>query len=455
MTKLTRRSAITGIISTISCPAVARLQCDPDFDVLIVGAGAAGIAAAKRLGGAKQQVAILEASDRLGGRCFTDMKTFGLPYDQGASLVHLPPESSLTRLATRSGIELYSDPKIEQILHRGGRSFEKSLEEIHSKLELEEFYTNKVRCCAAIANAAANKGDISCDEALPKDLDDWRWTMEFVLGPYHCGVDLKSLSAKEYVPFINRDPPVLCRYGVGGLIGKLALGVPIKFFSPVTLVEWRDRLVRLETNGGSVTARAVIITASTAVLASGKIKFKPDLPATYSKAFEKLKLGSYDHVAIEFNRDFPLGLENNEIVFEKTSNTKTAALFANVNGSRISILKIPGRHGAELVDQGEGAMIDFAIDWINGVFGSDAKKAIGRTHTTAWNKQSWALGAFSSAYPGAQEARKVLSEPISDSIWFAGEALNQDYWGTVGGAWQEGERAADGVIGRFARNPHT
>jgi hypothetical protein len=123
-------------------------------------------------------------------------------------------------LITWSGIELYSDPKIEQILHRGGRSFEKSLEEIHSKLELEEFYTNKVRCCAAIANAAANKGDISCDEALPKDLDDWRWTMEFVLGPYHCGVDLKRLSAKEYVPFINRDPPVLCRYGVGGLIGN-------------------------------------------------------------------------------------------------------------------------------------------------------------------------------------------------------------------------------------------
>ena len=104
MTKLTRRSAIAGIISTISCPAVARPQSDPDFDVLIVGAGAAGIAASKRLIVAKQQVAILEASDRLGGRCLTDMQTFGLPYDQGASLVHLPTESSLTRLATRSGI---------------------------------------------------------------------------------------------------------------------------------------------------------------------------------------------------------------------------------------------------------------------------------------------------------------------------------------------------------------
>jgi monoamine oxidase len=88
---------------------------------------------------------------------------------------------------------------------------------------------------------------------------------------------------------------------------------------------------------------------------------------------------------------------------------------------------------------------------LDGFLFAKAATDVCRTHTTAWNKQSWALGAFSSAYPGTQEARKVLSEPLSDSIWFAGEAVNQDFWGTVGGAWQDGERAADGVIGRLAR----
>jgi hypothetical protein len=81
----------------------------------------------------------------------------------------------------------------------------------------------------------------------------------------------------------------------------LRLAFPLVFFSPVTLVDWGDRSVTLETNGGTLTARAVIITASTAVLASGKIKFRPNLPAAYLKAFDTLKLGTYDNVAIEFN----------------------------------------------------------------------------------------------------------------------------------------------------------
>jgi monoamine oxidase len=198
------------------------------------------------------------------------------------------------------------------------------------------------------------------------------------------------------------------------------------------------------------------MTASTAVLASGKVKFKPSLPAPYSRAIEKLKLGSYDHVAIEFNGN-PFGLETNEIVFEKaTSDGTPAALFANLHGTRLSILLIPGKKGAELAEKGESAMNDFALDWISSVFrsdirkfGTDIKKAVLRTHTTSWNKQPWALGAFSSAYPGALEARKLLSEPLNDLIWFAGEAVNQTFWGTVGGAWQDGERAADAVIGRL------
>lgn len=152
------------------------------------------------------------------------------------------------------------------------------MEEIHSKLELEEFYADRVRCYAAIAQAAAGKDDISCAKALPADLGDWGRTMEFVLGPYRFGTELSELSAKEYAVSIDRSPAQLCRQGVGGLIGKLALGVPIKFFSPVTLVDWSDRSVALTTGEGVVTARAVIVTASTAVLASGKILFRPNLP---------------------------------------------------------------------------------------------------------------------------------------------------------------------------------
>jgi len=448
--KLTRRSALAGLISAVSCPALAGLRREPDLDVLIVGAGAAGIAAARRVLAANRKVAIVEASDRMGGRCFTDTATFNLPYDRGASSIHLPPQSSLPKLAAQIGIDLYPDPAREQIKVRKRIGVEKNLEEIHSKLELEDFYADSVRCYAAIAQAAADKGDISCAEALPADLGYWQRTMEFVLGPYRFGAELKELSAKEYASSINRSPASLSRQGAGALIRKLALGVPIKFFSPVTLVDWGDRSVTLAMGQEVLTARAVIITASTAVLAAGKIEFRPHLPARYASAFEKLKLGSYDHVALALN-DNSLGLNANEVVFEKAFTTKTAALFGNVHGTRLSLLTLAGRTGAELADKGEGAMTDFALDWISGIFGSRAKLAVSRMHATSWKKEPWALGAFSSAPPGAQDARKALAEPLNDALWFAGEAVNQNFWGTVGGAWQDGERAANAVIAQLDR----
>jgi monoamine oxidase len=196
----------------------------------------------------------------------------------------------------------------------------------------------------------------------------------------------------------------------------------------------------------------VIVTASTAVLASGKIRFRPGLPGAYASAFEKLKLGSYNHVALAFNGN-PLGLDANDVVFERAYAAKTAALFANVHGTRLSLLTLAGRSGAELADKGENAMTDFALDWISGVFGSRAKKALLRVHATSWSKDPWTLGAFSSAPPRAQEARKALSEPLNDVVWFAGEAVHQTFWGTVGGAWQNGERVADAVIARLDHKP--
>src|SRR6516165_8302131 len=101
--KLTRRSAI-GVLAALSCPALAGLRREADFDVLIIGAGAAGIAAGRRLRASNKKFAILEASDRMGGRCFTDTATFNLPYDRGACSIHLPGQSSLPKLAVQSGI---------------------------------------------------------------------------------------------------------------------------------------------------------------------------------------------------------------------------------------------------------------------------------------------------------------------------------------------------------------
>ncbi len=441
MSVVNRRSFLAGSAAVAAGPVLAAPAVQPDFDVVIVGAGAAGIAAARRMAAAGRTYVVLEASDRWGGRCFTDVKTFRIPYERGARCIYMPDVNPLAKLAIRAGLDVYPAP-LGQRLRIGLRNAREP--------EMEDFLANLLRCNRIIADAARGKVDVSCAQALPKDLGDWRPTMEFVLGDFGCGKPLSDVSAMDFAKSAEREAAAFCRQGLGTLLGKLAFGSTIQFFSPVTRIGWGGRMVEAETRGKVLTGRTAIVTASTGVLASGKIKFQPGLPARHAEAIGKLGLGSYEHVAIEFAGN-PLGLQSDDLVFEKAADPRTAAVLANVSGSRLCVVEIAGKLAADLAENGEAVMTTFAIDWLAGLFGANLKRAIERTHATRWTKEPWVLGAFSAASPGGQWARKALSEPLDERLWFAGEAVHETLWGTIAGAWEAGERAADAAIKRLGK----
>jgi monoamine oxidase len=198
-----------------------------------------------------------------------------------------------------------------------------------------------------------------------------------------------------------------------------------------------------------VTARGVIVTVSTAVLAAGKIKFAPDFPKRQLDAVNSLRLGSYDRIVLELPNN-PLGLERDDLVFEKAQGTRTAALLANVGGSPLVTVDVGGKFGRSLAVEGEAAMTAFALDWLGDLFGADLRKAVKRTSATQWNNEPWVLGAMSGAAPGRQPERRILidtlKDPVRGRLWFAGEAVHETLWGTVAGAWESGERAADAAL---------
>jgi monoamine oxidase len=113
------------------------------------------------------------------------------------------------------------------------------------------------------------------------------------------------------------------------------------------------------------------------------------------------------------------------------------------------MVSVAGRFGRDLSARGEQAMVEFAIEWLTGLFGPDLRGAVKRTAATRWNADPWTLGAMSAAAPGGQGARRILMEPVRDRVFFAGEALHETLWGTVGGAWESGERAAEAVLRRM------
>jgi monoamine oxidase len=305
-----------------------------------------------------------------------------------------------------------------------------------------------VRANRAIDDASRGKADVSCAAALPKDLGDWAGTAEFVLGANSTGKDLKDISAIDRARAPDRtNAPMACRQGLGTLIAKLGEQVPVALSQPVSRIAWSGRDVTVETPAGKIVARAAVITVSSNVLTAGNIKFIPDIPKRQLDAAAKLGLGSYDRIALQLPGN-PLGLARDDIIIEQSGSTRTALLFANMGASSLCSIDVAGSFGRDLSAQGEKAMLAFAAEWLNKLFGSDISAAVRKSSATRWNVAPFALGAMSCAAPGAQPSRKILAEPFG-CMFLAGEATHETMWGTVDGAWESGERAAEAALRRI------
>jgi monoamine oxidase len=436
---MTRRDLLSASAALAVTPALgrrARAAALPrEADIVVIGAGAAGIAAARRIQAASRSVIVVEAAGRIGGRCLTDTATYEVPFDRGARWLHSPDTNPMVRFARNAGLEVYPAPLGQKI--RIGRRYARAG-------ETEEFLAALVRANRAIDDASHGRADMSCAAALPKDLGDWAGTAEFVLGASFTGKDLKDVSVMDKARAQDRTAAIACRQGLGTLIARLGEQVPLALSTPASHVTWNGRDVTVETPAGRIAARAAIITVSSNVLAAGNIRFTPDIPKRQLDAAAKLSLGSYDRIALQLPGN-PLGLARDDILIEQSNSTKTALMFANRAGSALCIIDVAGSFGRDLAAQGEPAMTAFAREWLTKLFGSELLSGVTKASATNWNAAPHVLGAMSSAAPGWQPSRRILTEPVG-SLFLAGEATHETLWGTVDGAWESGERAADAAL---------
>jgi monoamine oxidase len=435
---ITRRDLLAASAAAAVLSGRARRAWGAPFpreaDIVVIGAGAAGIAAARRVQAANRKVLVVEADARLGGRCWTDSATFDVPFDRGARWLHNPETNPMVRLARSAGLEISAAP-LGQKIRVGLRNARPG--------ETEYFLAALVRTNRAI-DEAARRGDVACAAVLPKDLGDWAGTAEFLLGANSTGKDLGDVSVVDKARAQDRNAAIGCRQGVGALVAKLAEQVPVSLSTPVNHIIWNNREVAVETPSGRIAARAVIVTVSTNVLAAGNIRFTPELPKRQLDAVSKLSLGSYDRIALELPGN-PLGLARDEAVIEQSNSTRTALLTANIAGSSLCVIDVAGSFGRDLTAQGDKAMVAFAQEWLKKLFGSDIATAAKKSSVTRWNASPFALGAMSVAAPGGQGSRKILTEPLGN-LFLAGEATHETLWGTVDGAWESGERAAEAAL---------
>ena len=436
---LTRRQLLSASAAIAVAPAFGgRAWGAPlprEADIVVIGAGAAGIAAARRIQAANRRVIVVEATSQVGGRCLTDTATFGMPFDRGARWLHNPDTNPMIRLARNAGLDLSAAP-LGQKIRIGQRNARAG--------ETEEFLAALVRANRAIDDASRGKADLSCAAVLPKDLGVWAATAEFVLGASATGNDLRDISVMDKVRAQDRNAAIGCGQGLGVLIAKLGEQVPLALSMPASQIIWSGRDVAVETPAGKIAARAAIVTVSSNVLAAGNIKFTPDIPKRQLDAAAKLGLGSYDRIILQLQGN-PLGLARDDVVIEQSSSTRTALLSANIGGSPLCVIDVAGSFGRDLSGQGEKVMVAFAVEWLTKLFGSEVAAAVKKSSATRWNAAPSALGAMSVAAPGGQPSRKILTEPVGN-VFLAGEATHETLWGTVDGAWESGERAAEAAL---------
>src|SRR6202171_2853298 len=376
---MTRRNFLSASAALAVAPALRTdawgAPLPREADIVVIGAGAAGIAAARRIQAANRRVIVVEATGQIGGRCLTDTGTFDVPFDRGARWMHNPDTNPMIKLARNAGLETYPAPPGQKI--RVGRRNARAG-------EIEEFLAALVRANRAIDDASRGKTDVSCASVLPKDLGDWAGTAEFMLGANATGKDLKDISVIDKARAQERNVAIACRQGLGTLIAKLGEQIPLALSTPVSRIAWSGRDVSVETPAGKIAARAAIITVSSNVLAAGNIKFTPEIPKRQLDAAAKLGLGSYDRIALQLPGN-PLGLARGEMIIEQSRSTRTALLSANMAGSSLCSIDVAGSFGRDLSAQGEPAMVAFAVEWLTKLFGSEIAAAVRESRGEAWD----------------------------------------------------------------------
>src|ERR1700694_578152 len=219
---MTRRGFLSASAAFAAMPALRShafgAPLPREADIVVIGAGAAGIAAARRIMAANRKVIVVEATGPIAGRCLTDTATFEVPFDRGARWMHNPDTNPMIKLARAAGLDVSAAP-LGQKIRIGRRNARAG--------ETEELLAALVRANRAIDDASRGKADVACASVLPKDLGDWAGTAEFVLGANAAGKDLKDISVIDKARAQERNAAIACRQGLGTLIAKLAEQVPL------------------------------------------------------------------------------------------------------------------------------------------------------------------------------------------------------------------------------------
>jgi len=413
--------------------------------VLVIGAGAGGLAAAHRLRQAEVPVTVLEARDRLGGRVHTDDSP-AAPLELGAAWIHGSEGNPLIELAERAGVSL------ARADHRPAHAYEGSLQP-SSDLGISLLQTHLPDWLAQARRVAHEaREDLSLADALGRAPAAERWSHKQRAWVLHwftliMGADPEQLSARHWDQ--DTDLPGEDRVPLAGyerLLRPLSEGLEIRYGEPVREIRWSDAGVAVLTDDQTHHAAAAIVTLPLGVLKAGHVRFQPALPAGKRQAIQRLGMGVLDKVILVYESPFWPNDEHLSGLGHQPDGIRGFTNLHHYGGPAALVGWIAGRGGIDLARRSDAALVDRARRALGRILGRQIPAPMA-ARVTRWGRDRFAFGSYSHIPPGASgEDYDRLAAPAGPTLLFAGEATHRAHPATVHGAYLAGRREAERLI---------
>ena len=426
------KTSLSGL-ALATLPGISFAQSNPD--VVVIGAGSAGLSATAELMKRGISVLCIEGMNRIGGRCYTDNSTFGVPADIGGHWLHGFSANQIAEFGKKhkDKFKIYKDPDRDAVYDGKRKVSGKELWKLYKQIK-------------EIKNTRVSDGPLI--DLIPEKIkkNSWFDTVHKIasgardLGNFSLGDDNVNYS----------DAGIgdgLCREGYGALLAYYRKDVPVKLNTIVNEIKWGGKGVQVVTNKGTINAKACIVTTSVGVLKAEKIKFTPALPLRKREAFDGMSMTISNRVLMQLKKKFLSKFKNDTNLYTKCNSNgakspKTFYGFMKMSGTNLCLFGTSGQFSKDLENEGSEAMIDFVVNDLKSTFGSKFyEKYFIKAIATGWANNPFTLGAYSGAIPGKSLLRRELRRHEGDRVFFAGEATAHAY-STVHGADLSGKRAA-------------
>jgi monoamine oxidase len=438
---------------------------------LVIGAGIAGLAAARELKAKGHRVTVVEARNRIGGRLWTD-SSLGVPLDLGASWIHGVTNNPITALADAikasravtsydSSILFDSDGQGISVARQTRlNELQKALTAAIATGESADVDSALFQTIWSGTQAASLP---AADQQLLRFI--MSSTLETEFGGSMTGLGLGNartvtvgdLSTSWYDNSTNPlklgGDDVLFAQGYGQIADYLAQNLTIKLDEKVTSVDYSASKIVVATDKGGYTADRVVVAVPLGVLKAGRISFTPSLPGAHQTAIDKIKMGILDKLYLKFESDFWSSTSDFDWIESIPAATDTAQRWTEwVNlkrplGQPILLAFNAADAALELEMLSDIAIVDDAMNRLKSIYGNAIPNPSGFLRTN-WYKDPFTLGSYSfNALGMVEKTREQLALPVNEQLFFAGEATSQDDWGTVHGAYVSGLRAAQQISG--------